>query len=202
MDSSPCRAPDCEKQASTAGLCSAHYQRLRKRGTLDKIGRTHLRVAPADRFWSKVDKNGPIPEHRPELGPCWNWLGSKHHTGYGYFYLGEIDGVRRHGLAHRFSYELQYGAIPVDLEIDHLCRNRSCVNPSHAETVTRVENVRRGKSPSTLTAATGVCRQGHEMSADNVYVFPGDGGRRCRKCMRNRQNEWNERQRQKKRAAA
>ena len=69
-----------------------------------------------ERFWEKVDKNGPIPEKRPELGPCWLWLASISDNGYGKFSV-------RHGLivyAHRLAYELLVGPIPPGKELDQL----------------------------------------------------------------------------------
>jgi len=75
-----------------------------------------------ERFWEKVDKNGPII--KPELGPCWIWKGTKS-CGYGLFYIGNYKYVK----AHRFAYEILVGPIPKGLEPDHLCRNTLCVNP-------------------------------------------------------------------------
>lgn len=76
---------------------------------------------------------------------CWEWTGGTDPTGYGRFFF---DG--RMGYAHRFAYETAVGPIPAGFDIDHLCRNRRCVRPSHLEAVTRRENLMRGQ---TLTAA-------------------------------------------------
>ena len=90
------------------------------------------------RFWAKA-----IPE--PNSG-CWLWTGARDPKGYGLcrFPLGDAVILQR---AHRVVYQIERGAIPVGLEIDHLCRNPSCVNPDHLEPVTRRENTLRGNSP-------------------------------------------------------
>lgn len=110
---------------------------------------------------------------------CWRWKGYlRRHDGYGDFKVG-----RRSYLAHRISYEAFIGAIPSGFQLDHLCRNRWCVNPWHLEPVTNRENCLRGRSPTILIYLSGHCGAGHEMKGENVYVRP-DGGRDCRACNR------------------
>ena len=92
---------------------------------------------------------------KPDPNNCWIWQLYKHQLGYGQVQW-RIDGPpSKTYLAHRASYLLFVGPIPPGLEIDHLCRVRSCVNPDHLETVTHAENIRRaapyrtyGKNPS------------------------------------------------------
>jgi hypothetical protein len=76
-------------------------------------------------FWAKVDKNGPIPVHKPELGPCWVWTGYKDDVGYGRF---RCDGQAK--LSHRVAWLLTYGVWPAKNAL-HKCDNPPCVNPSH-----------------------------------------------------------------------
>jgi hypothetical protein len=121
------------------------------------------------RFMSKVEKTKS----------CWIWLGS-HVTKeeYGRFWLqGKTVN------AHRASWILFKGMIPEDKQIDHLCRNRRCVNPDHLEVVEQKENILRGESLSAKRARQTHCVHGHELSGPNLYIRHG-GGRRCRKCAR------------------
>lgn len=128
------------------------------------------------RFWVKVNKDGPVPDVRPELGPCWVWLASTQ-NGYGSVGMG-----RRTVLAHRHAYETLREPIPEGLVIDHLCRNHGCVNPDHMEVVTIAENTRRGNGPGHLLHRLGVCKRGHEISGWN-RVSHRNGTVQCRTCM-------------------
>lgn len=74
-------------------------------------------------FLAKINRDGPVPEHRPELGPCWVWLAGKTSAGYGQF--------GKQGYAHRFAWEFYFGAAPGKLCVLHRCDNPSCVSPIH-----------------------------------------------------------------------
>lgn len=90
-----------------------------------------------DRFWTLVDKNGPTPSHRPELGPCWQWKG----PGRGkYGYGGVLNGEALY--AHRRSWEMHYGPIPPDLHCLHKCDNTKCVRPDHLFIGTHSDNMK------------------------------------------------------------
>jgi hypothetical protein len=133
-----------------------------------------------DRFWKKVNKFGPIPTNRPELGNCWIWL-SGSRDGYGMFHIRHNGGFKR-GNAHRFSYEEVFGPIESGLELDHLCRTRPCVRPSHLEAVTKRENILRGVGRGAINARKNLCANGHSYVAGNIY-YEGRW-RRCRTCAR------------------
>ena len=169
--------------AVSHGLCLNHYGRR-----VAKFGK-FPRQTPQERFWAKVDKNGPVPEYKPELGPCWIWQGAPKREGYGEFYL---EGRKQY--AHRISYQWSVRPIPEGLHIDHLCRVHICVNPAHLEPVTVLENTIRGIGPR-LTAERGralpKCKNGHEFTEENTYWSQRANGRwhrHCKHCARDRQN--------------
>ena len=171
-----CQATDdCDRPAVARDLCGKHYQRWAKFGdpTVTKLDRDRT---VEDRFWEKVDKDGPIPACRPELGPCWLWTASTM-EGYGSFYIdGKSIG------AHRVAYRWFVGEVPDGREIDHLCRVRRCCNPAHLEAVSHQVNVLRGMSPAALNATKTHCPQNHEYTEENTYLY--DGERHCKRCMR------------------
>lgn len=111
--------------------------------------------------------------------PCWHWRG-KLKDGYGR--------IRVHGVitrAHRYAFALYRGPIPDGKVLDHLCRNRACVNPHHLDPVTNLENTMRGENFAALNKAKTACPKGHAYDIENTYV-DGRGRRYCRTCARER----------------
>lgn len=121
-----------------------------------------------DRFWPKVDA----------AGDCWEWTGSRLKNGYGA--VGRGGRGNGNHMAHRAAWELLVGEIPAGLVIDHLCRNRGCVNPDHLEPITTRENLLRGHGFSAKNARKTHCNRGHEYTPDNTYTYRG--WRQCRIC--------------------
>lgn len=116
---------------------------------------------------------------------CWYWTGKPANTGYGQI---NRNGVVRN--PHRIIYKVLVGDIPDGLQLDHLCRNRICVNPSHLEPVTQKENLLR--SPLTIPSINKLkthCPTGHPYDETNTQVCR-DGSRKCRACSYKRKKAW------------
>lgn len=112
---------------------------------------------------------------------CWEWLGAELPSGYARFNHRCDDGVWRPRPAHRVIYELFIAPVPTGMVLDHLCRNRRCVNPGHLEPVTNRENILRGTGFAARHARKTRCPRGHEYTEENTYVDRG-GMRHCRAC--------------------
>lgn len=124
------------------------------------------------RFWAKVDKNGPIPAHRPELGPCWVWTGYKQ----GPKHLGQYGKIWRSTrtdtfmLAHVASWILHNGPKLESLCVLHLCDTPSCVNPAHLVLGTKLDNSRdciaKGRALVLKGEKVGTCKLTQEQVED------------------------------------
>lgn len=171
-----CSIPECENQVKARGYCNAHWLRWSRHGDpllggkLRKPGRSY-----SERFFAMT---------REVDSGCIEWVGSISPQGYGQFQSG--DGS---SLAHRIAYELAFGKIPETLVIDHLCRNRACVNVEHLELVTQRVNILRGIGESAKNVVKTHCKNGHEFTSANTYITVR-GSRLCRICRRNYLNEY------------
>ena len=163
----PCAIHGCRGRHVARGLCTKHYQRAKKAGEF----------TPAPRCASLSEY---LRQYAVLTGNCWEWTGKRSREGYG---NGSWEG--RTILTHRESYRVHVGPIPEGFQIDHLCRNRSCLRPDHLEAVPPRVNYLRGISPTARNKRKTHCKRGHEFTPENtrpVRTKYGHVGRCCRTC--------------------
>ncbi len=123
------------------------------------------------RFWTKVRKTRR----------CWFWTGAINAQGYGNFYLGKFDGKKKYVGAHVFAWTEENGPVPDGLVLDHTCRARNCVRPSHLRVTTHGENIRAGTGWAGRNAQKTHCIHGHEFTPENTKIAK-NGSRHCKAC--------------------
>lgn len=131
-----CSKPECQSLVKVRGMCTKHY-------TAAIASKSIPRLTTPDRFWAKVDMSEA----------CWLWVGAKNARGYGQFrYEGRTQ------FAHRVSHTWAAGPISPEMQIDHSCHNRACVNPAHLREVTHKQNMenRAGADAGSASGARGV----------------------------------------------
>ena len=185
MTRARCAITDCQNPVDARRWCQKHYKRWRRHG--------HPEYAvPGTRRWTLAeieDLHSPIlwdawhnlirQYYVHEETRCWVWTGSKNADGYASFGCFGIPGLK----GHVIMYRIFKGDFPGGLELDHLCRNRTCVNPDHLEPVTTRENILKGNGFGAINARKTHCPKGHPYAGDNLYLTK-IGRRRCRTCMR------------------
>lgn len=129
-----CTVEGCDLPHVSHGLCSKHRARVEAHGTTDEPHK----ATTYERLMSKVDQQGPVPAHAPELGACWIWTGSISASGYGSFWSGPDLRVQ---LTHRWMYRHVHGIEDPNHVIDHRCFRKNCVNPDHLREITFKQNV-------------------------------------------------------------
>ncbi len=155
----PCTVEGCDMPIKARSWCDTHWARWKRTGS--PTGSTAK--SPLERLMGFVEPTDT----------CWEWRGLKDEHGYGRF---SFNGRLRQ--AHRVSYVLLVGSIPKGLQLDHLCRNKGCVNPKHLEPVTHGENLRRGNNRNRVKTH---CVHGHPFDLFNT-VFDERGHRQCKVC--------------------
>ncbi len=137
-----------------------------------------LSTSPLGRFAKSVQLT---PGH-----DCWEWISGRGGSNGAYSQLA-INGKKIYG--HRYAYELFTGPIPDNLVINHLCRNKLCVNPKHLEATTQKKNIQHAVSGKPRIK---ICKRGHEQVEENIYTFPS-GIQTCRPCTYLAVNNYNTR---------
>lgn len=202
MGTKVCSIDECEKRRLAKGMCQMHYLRVKKHGdphylrpTREEIGckfdgceKPHTRHGYCHTHGSRLDRRGTLEISDPvdnfsryhvDSGTgCWEWTGPVFQVnGYGQFSVT----YRGTAMAHRAFWISEFGPIPEGLVVDHLCRNRKCVNVDHMDLVTVSENTRRGLSSYKLRDR---CKNGeHEISSPESW-YEWRGGRSCLACVR------------------
>jgi hypothetical protein len=180
MSDRTCSVADCHRPAFCKTYCRAHYARHRLSG--DVRADVPLRHMPTRA--ERGDIAGRILARcEVTASGCIEWHGHRNLQGYGSICWDSTDWP-----VHRAMWTAVRGPIPTDDDwtIDHLCRNKSCVNVEHLEVVTRWENARRGGGLERAHQANRdkqACKHGHPFTPDNVW-WTGEGHRICKACKR------------------
>ena len=163
-----CSVEGCHGKHQARSYCFKHWKKWRKYG--DPLA-----------GYSPPTVGQYIEANTARVGGCLEWTGAFLSNGYGSVGIRSFD----QSLAHRLAYEEYVGPIPDGLQIDHLCRNRACVEPSHLEVVTQQENMRRGLQSRLINGMDDKCLYGHPYTPENTYRNPNRPSHRsCRECSR------------------
>lgn len=172
-----CSATGCIQKTISMTYCSKHYQRWRKRGSVEDLPR--IRISESNRFWNQVSIGN--------TNECWTWKGHIRKDGYATF---KSQGSMK--LVHRWCYAERVGQLLKDMCIDHLCNNRACVNPAHLhQTTIRKNTLRSTTAPAAVNARKTECPRGHSYTPENTLRADSRGARRCRTCNNERRRKSN-----------
>lgn len=175
-----CDVDGCHKPSHCRGWCKTHYERWRTSGTTDR------RPTPTPR--ERFDRS-----YRVDTDGCWRWTGEITHNGYGRLLLSSSGNRHVRMQAHKWIARQVFGEFGDDMQVDHLCKTRSCVNPAHLEVVTAKENNRRSGSPSAGKARQTHCIRGHDFADPAILYVTPDGRRQCRPCRGMSVKKWQQR---------
>lgn len=188
-DKPECTIPGCHLEGNNFGFgwCYKHYRRYHRHG--DPFATSRIVGDDMARFKSYVTIGEP--------DECWNWEGSVDDAGYGHFFLkGRVRG------AYVASRILLEGEDSDGYDVDHLCRNPTCVNPRHLDVVTHQENIIRGTAPAAVNHEKTHCHIGHPFDEENTYYNPDGNSRQCRECRRAANLRYEQSGRRKRKTAA
>jgi hypothetical protein len=181
-----CAVEECSTLASPGrkGWCNKHYRRWARHG--DPIGKSVKIRDHEAQFWANVSKDGPVPEHEPELGPCWPWTGPQDEAGYGLFHYTEQTGRPKRTRAHRWLLGHLRGK-PLSRDVVgeedgcHRCDNPPCCNPAHLYVGTRKQNIGDAVERTRLwQLKKETCPKGHPLDGTKKQ---GESTRRyCKTC--------------------
>jgi len=129
-----CLVDGCDRPHQSNGSCGMHAKRLKRYGDASVVLKVGRKGTPLS---AKIDMAGPVPEGRPDLGPCHIWTAGRTAKGYGTV-RSPIDGRARP--AHRVLWELAHGPIPAGHDVHHRCHNGSCVNVEHLVVLTHAQH--------------------------------------------------------------
>ncbi len=133
--SKTCIVADCNRDMYARDVCEMHYARLRRIGQTDAVLNMGNGATPEERFWSRVNKQGPLHPADTSLGRCWEWEGSCNPDGYGKMgYEGRIIGT------HRLAWFFVKGTWPSSFLL-HSCDNPKCCNTAHLREGTQSDNM-------------------------------------------------------------
>lgn len=158
-----CLAEGCAAEALARGRCNKHYLAWRKVTSLEE-----RRLTPAIRFWAKVNQDGPVPSHAPELGQCWVWTGATTEFGY-----GKLRSEKIWYAAHRRSFEMAHGVVPQGMLVCHRCDTPACVRPDHLFLGTAQQNTRdmHAKGRAALAGAKGEANSHAKLLDEQVLAI-------------------------------
>lgn len=193
MSQSTCSVENCQRIVYALDRCNMHHRRWRTHGDpLITLTPTRVLGTLEERFNAKIDT--------PDDQGCILWNGFLDGGGYGRFSVGNT--MRP---AHRISYEMNIGKVPIGMELDHLChtldlscpggggcKHRRCVNFLHLEVVTHKENCRRSRKPVTKRTLKTHCKNNHEFTPENIRLYRGR--RICIQCNIENSRKYRERQ--------
>lgn len=172
----------CDRPAASRDMCNRHYLRWYKSTpAAERSPRRRLGLTDLERFYTHVNKMGPVARNRPDLGRCHLWKDGKC-RGYGVFWA---EGTTQR--AHVWIYKKIVGPIPPDMPLDHFaCDRTACVNYLHVRPETHQVNVLRSGAVGAKNAAKVKCPAGHDFDEPNTRINPA-GARECLTCKRGQQ---------------